>query len=62
MANLALSTVRALLLDMDGVVYYNNGVLEGVNEFLGFLREHDIAFAFEQHAKRFANRDFVVDH
>jgi 5'-nucleotidase len=47
-----LAGVRALLIDMDGVIYYNSGVLPGANEFLSFLRTHDIAHAFVTNGTR----------
>lgn len=41
-----LADIRTLLLDMDGVIYFGGGILTGVNEFLRFLRQEGIRFAF----------------
>ena len=52
MTNCLLANVRALLIDMDGVIYYNSSVLPGANEFLSFLRSHTIAHAFVTNGTR----------
>jgi len=41
-----LADIRTLLLDMDGVIYFGPEVLPGANEFLRFLRQEGIRFAF----------------
>lgn len=41
---LDLSLIRAVLFDMDGVLYRGKQPLPGVNELLAFLAEHDIAY------------------
>jgi 4-nitrophenyl phosphatase len=42
---LDLSTIRAVLFDMDGVLYREQHALPGVNDLLAFLQTHDIAYA-----------------
>jgi HAD superfamily hydrolase (TIGR01457 family) len=42
---LSLATIRAVMFDMDGVVYRGARALSGVNEMLAFLLEHDIGYA-----------------
>lgn len=42
---LDLHTIRAVLFDLDGVVYRGPRALPGVNEILAFLERHDIAYA-----------------
>ncbi len=42
----SLAAIRALLIDMDGVIYYDSTVLPGAQEFLAFLRAQRIRFAF----------------
>ncbi len=42
----SLARIRALLIDMDGVIYFDGATLPGVQEFLSFLRERGIRFAF----------------
>jgi 4-nitrophenyl phosphatase len=39
-----LKSVRALIIDMDGVLYLGDTPLPGLDVFFAFLREHDIAF------------------
>lgn len=42
---LDLGSIRAVLFDMDGVIYRGAQPLPGVNELLEFLGEHEIAYA-----------------
>lgn len=42
----SLADIRTLLMDMDGVIYFEEEVLPGIQEFLGFLRQERIRFAF----------------
>ncbi len=42
----SLADVRTLLMDMDGVVYFEDAILPHVREFLAFLRREGIKFAF----------------
>ena len=52
MTHCFLADVRALLIDMDGVIYYNSSVLPGANGFLSFLRANRIAHAFVTNGTR----------
>lgn len=40
-----LDGIRAVMFDMDGVIYRGTQALPGVNELLAFLLEHDIGYA-----------------
>lgn len=42
---IAFTTIRAVLFDMDGVLYRGRMVLDGVRELLGFLDERAIGYA-----------------
>lgn len=42
---LDLPSIRALLLDMDGVVYRGKLLLPGVGQIIAFCEQHDIAYA-----------------
>ncbi len=42
---LDLATIRAVLFDMDGVIYRGNQPLPAVNELLSFLKRHGVAYA-----------------
>jgi HAD superfamily hydrolase (TIGR01450 family) len=52
-----LADIRYLLIDMDGIVYYDGAGLAGTHEFLEFLRQHDIQFAFATNATNSWPRD-----
>jgi 4-nitrophenyl phosphatase len=39
------TSLRAVILDMDGVLWRSNQVLPGVTEFFAFVQQHQIAFA-----------------
>jgi HAD superfamily hydrolase (TIGR01457 family) len=54
---LRLTDVRALLIDVDGVIYYDDMILPGVNELLDFLRQHEIVYAFVTNGTRNRPRD-----
>jgi len=39
------SSIRAVILDMDGVLWRGTEVLPGIGEFFAFVEQHRIAFA-----------------
>lgn len=53
----SLADIRYLLIDMDGIVYYDGAGLSGTEAFLNFLRNNGIRFAFATNATNSWPRD-----
>lgn len=45
-SSIAFDSIRAVVLDMDGVLWRVNTIMPGVTEFFAFLQHHEIGFVF----------------
>ncbi len=51
---------KGFLIDMDGVIYKGNELIEGANEFINALLENDIPFCFLTNNSQRARRDVAM--